>query len=36
MLDTMCLSTGDWQGLIDRGHWGYNVTSLTLKSNFSF
>uniref|UniRef100_A0A452VI26 Uncharacterized protein n=1 Tax=Ursus maritimus TaxID=29073 RepID=A0A452VI26_URSMA len=29
MLATMCLSTGDWQELIYRGHWGYNITSLT-------
>lgn len=32
MLDTMCLSTGGWPGLICRGHWGHSVTSLTLKA----
>lgn len=31
MLDTMCLCTGGWPGLICRGHRGHSVTSLTLK-----
>lgn len=32
MLDTMCLSTGDCQGLICRGHWSH-ITSLFFRQH---
>lgn len=36
MLDTVCLSTGGWQGLLCRGHWGHSFTDLTLLRQFVF